>query len=683
MTLIEELDEKCQNVIDNGESVVSDLLQWCHDNSYCQTGYAIGRWAILKWPSLMCAQKVCDNMAIFSFHQGREAEAFEFTEKAYKHALNPIDINRYAYNRQFYINAVKGRLSSYNSELVKSIQPKGGKFMAMTFTTCKRFDLFTRTMNSILECVKDLHLVDRFIVIDDNSSTEDRERMKELYPFIELVEKDEEDRGHPRSMNILLDMTEDYLYVLHSEDDFEWFTKGDHITDALRVLSENQNYGQCLFNPAYAETEKDYDIANKEFHITRDQKHAYYTHQREGDFSNVKNCAYWPGFSLRPGVWRRSAMSNRFSESSDHFERHYAVMYADAGYITAFGNRIVNIHIGKLTNETADNAYTLNGTSQFERKKAYIIECLGNVRESVCKSLNTMFNVQSVENDSVPLSYTAKLGYLFEYNDFGWRKSVIKSALSHIRIWSDLLHSDLDDDKYYAILQSHEEPIAEFGVQLNQLLQNSPKWEILYLRHPNCGVVEDEPTGKRVNVSDQVSGGYLIRKSGARKLLKWIEANSVSTSIDGIIKLCTDSIAVLYSTVPLLTISDCDKTVILDGTLEPPTNNRLLLAIQELCPKDIVNITVKSLINNVFSDTSTLVVSNSAIVSTVIQNYPDNVIVIDLPVDFSTRTFIHANNVVYIVYDGSIQEIVRNRVILWPKRMNVDVSRVPNPQIVL
>ena len=44
------------------------------------------------------------------------------------------------------------------------------KLITLTMTTCKRFDLFERTMNSILTCVTDLHdHIADWIVVDDNS----------------------------------------------------------------------------------------------------------------------------------------------------------------------------------------------------------------------------------------------------------------------------------------------------------------------------------------------------------------------------------------------------------------------------------------------------------------------------------------------------------------------------------
>ena len=47
-----------------------------------------------------------------------------------------------------------------------------------SITTCKRFDLFEKTINSFIQCCKDVLLIDKWLCIDDNSSDTDREKMK-------------------------------------------------------------------------------------------------------------------------------------------------------------------------------------------------------------------------------------------------------------------------------------------------------------------------------------------------------------------------------------------------------------------------------------------------------------------------------------------------------------------------
>ena len=103
---------------------------------------------------------------------------------------------------------------SYNIEHVKEAEEHfknsqlidENKAVTITTTTCKRTDLITRTIDSFLECVLDYKkYVKEWIIIDDNSSEKDRAFMKERYPFIRFIYKDQNNKGHPRSMNMFLD----------------------------------------------------------------------------------------------------------------------------------------------------------------------------------------------------------------------------------------------------------------------------------------------------------------------------------------------------------------------------------------------------------------------------------------------------------------------------------------------
>ena len=72
-----------------------------------------------------------------------------------------------------------------------------------TRLTCKRLELFKETLNSILNTWEDIKKIDYWFCVDDNSSKEDREYMKNKYPFIEYYFKNNEEKGHKKSMNII------------------------------------------------------------------------------------------------------------------------------------------------------------------------------------------------------------------------------------------------------------------------------------------------------------------------------------------------------------------------------------------------------------------------------------------------------------------------------------------------
>jgi hypothetical protein len=75
-------------------------------------------------------------------------------------------------------------ISDSSQQLINqlSIQKENPKII-FSITTCKRLDLFKKTIYSILNNWVDISKVDYFLCVDDNSSEEDRSEMKTLFPF--------------------------------------------------------------------------------------------------------------------------------------------------------------------------------------------------------------------------------------------------------------------------------------------------------------------------------------------------------------------------------------------------------------------------------------------------------------------------------------------------------------------
>jgi hypothetical protein len=105
-------------------------------------------------------------------------------------------------------------------------------------------DLFKKTFNSFLENCEDLntYVVD-YLLIDDNSTDEDISEIQKLYPFITVIRKNEQQKGHSVSMNILRKLIKT-KYFFHLEDDWEFVRKDKYITKCLEVIKEKQDIKQ-------------------------------------------------------------------------------------------------------------------------------------------------------------------------------------------------------------------------------------------------------------------------------------------------------------------------------------------------------------------------------------------------------------------------------------------------------
>ena len=104
--------------------------------------------------------------------------------------------------------------------ILKSLKNKQNFLTIFSITTCKRFDLFEKTMNSFINCCEDLNLIDMWICVDDNSSIEDKKKMKELYPFFRFIWKTKEQKGHYMSMNIIFSLYLGYIAYIDYKTGF-------------------------------------------------------------------------------------------------------------------------------------------------------------------------------------------------------------------------------------------------------------------------------------------------------------------------------------------------------------------------------------------------------------------------------------------------------------------------------
>lgn len=294
--------------------------------------------------------------------------------------------------------------------------------IVLTMTTCKRLDLFIRTVQSFLVCCKDIDLINHWIVIDDNSSEHDRTEMKRMFPWIEYIFKNENEKGHAKSMNILKKYIQTKYnpdYILHIEDDWKFVSKHNYIEHALSVLNTDSDIKQVLFNMNYAETESQL-IEGGFLKITKDNKYYYLEHEYNPVTDNIKQSRYWPHFSMRPSLLKSNVyFEEEFNENSKHFEYEFALKYVSKGYKSAFFPSILCIHTGKLTSEIGENAYTLNNQIQFKKNEIYPLESVyvENIQKfTILKRFKKLRNktwfCHRIKDDNAKDNHTRYINYI-------------------------------------------------------------------------------------------------------------------------------------------------------------------------------------------------------------------------------------------------------------------------------
>ncbi len=396
--------------------------------------------------------------------------------------------------------------------------------IVFSITTCKRYDLFEKTINSFINCCEDLSLIDCWLCVDDNSSEEDRSLMKEKYPFFQFVFKNESQKGHYVSMNIIHDFIRQRKsgYLLHVEDDWHFVEERNYVMDCIRILKSNETIGQVLFNKNYAEIEPvKLRIAggiNKTLKNTNYILHEYYesSSPEYEDFmkrnKSYPSNAYWPHFSFRPSVIKCSVLLDiGVFYHTPHFEMEYAKEYIERNYKSAFLNTFSCIHTGKKTwekNDNTANAYNLNKTNQFT---------LSNSSDSIAvhvlsDNIDNWKEFKERARDKLPylIKYNTKVDQskylspeqisIFAGNKFNYRRDVLLKLLKHVDIWK----SDKSNNNNTLIINDTVCFADDFSPKFNSLI------ELLQMNEGKYDIVQFD--------TDELEHGYIVTSSGKKKL---------------------------------------------------------------------------------------------------------------------------------------------------------------------
>jgi GR25 family glycosyltransferase involved in LPS biosynthesis len=435
----------------------------------------------------------------------------------------------------------------FNSEETKTLP------VILTMTSCKRFDLLSRTIDSMVKNILDLKQhVREWIIIDDNSSEQDKKLMQSKYPFVKFIFKGPSDKGHPRSMNMLHDIltSSDAPYNLHIEDDWEFWYPDNFIAKCINVVEQDKNIGQCLINFEY--TEDQYTamtIWNRDMFEVDDIRyfiHEYFVGDRlkiEQNHLGAASSMYWPHFSFRVGITKNSVYKSlgKFSDQHKHFEMDYANKYVEKGFKTAMLDCCYSTHIGRRTYERDTkklNAYDLNNEQQFgdapkDQKESNIdlIEAAkkaaaankplkGTIEDAVTVPTHSFNNVRIYvinlerrperlikfvkQNNTEMMSYNVfngvdgkslqpngKIQKIFETGDYNFRRGIVGCAYSHLKIWSEFLKGG---GKYCIVLEDDVKLCKQFLQKTFHLIKaHRNEFDILFLHwNPYPHVPEKE-----------------------------------------------------------------------------------------------------------------------------------------------------------------------------------------------
>ena len=342
---------------------------------------------ILFVPADVYRWRITDLRSMMAYRLGFHDESVELCDQLLASPHLPHEQrDRILSNRRFSLEHVREQRHPHRPELAEQItrhlnNPQHEPRLTLTITTCKRRELFERTIDSFLHCCLDRLDIDRWICIDDGSTPEDLQAMRDRYPFFEYITKPASQRGHAHSMNRLLqEVTTPYW--LHLEDDWDFITIGHFLQQATHVLDNNPTLIQTVLNRHYAEA-LDQRLVGGALERTPDGfTYLRHVHLPGGsdefkkllaDNPGCTTAAYWPGYSLMPSLLRTDAVRavGAYNPKAGFFEREFADRALHLGWQTAFLDTVTCVTTGPLRTDRsatrAPNAYELNGMDQFQQ----------------------------------------------------------------------------------------------------------------------------------------------------------------------------------------------------------------------------------------------------------------------------------------------------------------------------
>ena len=175
-------------LIFHNETEANGLVQASRLSGFHHLGMLLGRFFEKQFPHSITIK---DEYAINTYYSKQYEKAYNIFHRLLNmKSLSENIANRAIFNQHFSIDHVANRYNFYNKELINNILKRNhSQFPLVTFTmtSCKRFDLFQQTVNSFLNSCLDVNKIDTWLCIDDNSSEEDREKMKLKFLLIHLV----------------------------------------------------------------------------------------------------------------------------------------------------------------------------------------------------------------------------------------------------------------------------------------------------------------------------------------------------------------------------------------------------------------------------------------------------------------------------------------------------------------
>ena len=274
----------------------------------------------------------------------------------------------------------KSWINERRDEVAEKVAPgsvSNGCYLTIAFTTCKRLDLFLQSAASLVRSfggnLRASGDVCDVLVVDDSSSEEDRAVMVSSFPDFTFIMKEEGERGHAKSMNVIMDSVKT-RFLMYVEDDWLVREGVDGVRELARepmqVLLEDDEILQVLVNDqtnrecAEGTAASLEGCSGKAGWGRKVKGGLEYLEHEFGSLDSAHTFTYWPGFSLNVGVTDLDRVrkwcggGGVFGESDKRFEQSFSLRCWQGGAKVAHLKGVKVKHLGVIS------SYVLNGETR-------------------------------------------------------------------------------------------------------------------------------------------------------------------------------------------------------------------------------------------------------------------------------------------------------------------------------
>lgn len=461
------------------------------------------------------------------------------------------------------------QIASLWSEVVSRTPPSTSKVrpklnqrkpkIVLVLVSHGRLACLQRTLGSLSDHCSDFELIDRVYCLLEEKHATKTQKITRYFPQIEvrtastLVQAQEELRKEL--------IREEATYVVQLEDSYQFVVKAELIRLSIDLLEAETDLGQVVFNRNYAITLDDItsDLGQALILDPKNQRQIYFRHV----YGKGKN-ATWPHFSFQPGLHRLSAWKELGAFEAVDTEVDYAWRYWKAGFRTGFLPLIYSIKVDdpvKAVRQLPFSVQVINLARRSDRWAKFS-----------GKFAATKFTIQRFDaTDGLAVTLNAQEKQLFEGNTFHWRAGIVGCALSHYRLWQQLIQDQTSSA--YLILEDDLELGKNFEAKLTKLAQiyrsQIPQPDLVYL---GASILRNKRTPERydpqaqdftfrvwadkdVAITDTYWNGgafaYIISKEAASLCCAEIKAHGITMPIDCILFKLFPKLTV-FETVPYL-----------------------------------------------------------------------------------------------------------------------------------